>query len=149
MVNHFFNIYIFGTPQANPNRVDKQPYWGYIGHMDKDNALQVVVETSEFIKQAQRCMDDISRKGFIDYIAANPKAGDIIVNTGGARKIRWSGDNHRGKRGGVRIIYYYHDISMPIFLFTTYGKNAKANLSKAERNGLGAIIKQIVTTYEG
>jgi len=117
--------------------------------MSKDTTLQVVVETPEFIKQAKKCMDDISRSGFVDFIAGNPKAGEVIVGTGGARKVRWTGDSNQGKRGGVRIIYYFHNQSMPIFLFTVYGKNMKGNLSLAERNALGAIIKQIVHVYGG
>ena len=92
--------------------------------------------------------DKISWNGFVDYIAGNPEAGDIIVGTSGARKIRWTGDSNKGKRGGVRVIYYYHDSNMPIFLFTAYGKQHKANLSKLERSSLKIIIKQIVDNYE-
>jgi len=44
--------------------------------MKKEVILQVVVETPEFIKEAKRCMDDASQKGFIDFIAANPLAGE-------------------------------------------------------------------------
>jgi len=93
-------------------------------------------------------MDQTSRKSFIDFIAANPVAGDLIVGTGGARKIRWTGDSARGRRGGVRVIYYYHDRTTPIFLFTAYGKGTKANLSQAERNSLRNIIKEIISSYE-
>lgn len=117
--------------------------------MSKDIRLQAVVETPEFIKEAKKCMDDTSQKEFVNFIAANPMTGNIITGTGGARKIRWAGDSNQGKRGGVRVIYYYHNTSMPIFLFTVYGKNAKANLSKAECNLLQTITKQIKSTYEG
>ena len=103
----------------------------------------------EFIKQAQKCMDHISQESFIDFIAKKPMAGDIIVGTGGVRKIRWTGNSHQGKRGGVRVIYYYHNTSLPIFLFTVYGKNTKANLSKAECNRIQTLVKEIVQTYEG
>ncbi len=116
--------------------------------MRQDSALQTVVETPEYLKQAAKCMDSESRFSFVNFIAENPTAGDIIVGTQGARKVRWTGDSQQGKRGGVRIIYYYHNRSMPIFLFTVYGKNTKANLSKAECNVLGNIIKQIVIAYE-
>ncbi len=115
----------------------------------KEKILQTVVETPEFIKQADRCMDKTLWDGFIDHIAKNPLAGDVMVGTGGARKIRWSGHLNQGKSGGARIIYYYHDRSIPIFLFTAYGKNQRANLSKAESNALKFIIKQIVHVYEG
>lgn len=115
----------------------------------KKEILQTVVETPEFIKQANRCMDKVSWDGFIDYIARNPMAGDLIVGTGGARKIRWTSDHNKGKSGGSRVIYHYHDQSMPIFLFTAFEKNQRANLSTAERNILKEIIKQIVKHYKG
>lgn len=115
--------------------------------MAKTTILQVVVETNEFVRQASSCMDQISRKRFIDFIAANPLVGDLIVGTGGARKVRWAGDSARGKRGGARVIYYYHDRTMPIFLFTAYGKGIKANLSQAERNSLRNFIKEIALNY--
>jgi hypothetical protein len=117
--------------------------------MDKESKLQVVVETPEYIKRAEACMDEQSRDGFIDFIAKSPSAGAVIVGTGGARKVRWTSDSNQGKRGGARIIYYYHDTSIPIFLFTAYGKNVKGNLLKAERNALQIIIKKIVKTYGG
>jgi len=110
--------------------------------------LQTVVETPEFIKQAERCMDKASREEFINYIAKNPMEGDLMVGTGGARKIRWFRNQNQGKSGGARIIYYYYDRTIPIFLFTAYGKNERANLSQEECNALKTIIKHIVNTYK-
>lgn len=77
--------------------------------MNKRNiALQTVVEIPKFIKQVKSIMDKQSREDFINFIAQDPLAGKLIPGTGGARKIRWAKDNHQGKRGGARIIYYYH-----------------------------------------
>ncbi len=75
----------------------------------EDTILQTVVETPEYIKQAKSCMDEESRRSFIDFIALNPTAGDLIQGAGGARKLRWTCNAHQGKRGGSRVIYYYHD----------------------------------------
>ena len=50
----------------------------------------------------------------IDYLAYNPAAGDLIPGAGGVRKLRW-GLQGRGKRGGARVIYFYHDAEMPLF----------------------------------
>jgi len=111
--------------------------------------LQTVVETPEFIKQATTCMDDESRADFIKYIAENPLAGDLIVGTGGARKIRWQASINEGKRGGARVIYYYHDQDIPIFLFTAYKKNQKDNITAIEKGILKKIINLIVQTYKG
>lgn len=111
--------------------------------------LQTVVETPEYIKQAKDCMDEESRESFISHIAEHPLDGDLIPETGGARKIRWTSDSHRGKRGGARIIYYFHSGNMPIFLFTAYTKNARADLTSDERKMLKKIIKIIVKIYGG
>ncbi|HSW69448.1 MAG TPA: type II toxin-antitoxin system RelE/ParE family toxin [Gammaproteobacteria bacterium] len=110
--------------------------------------LQTVVETPEFIKQANDCMDDKERQNFINYIAGNPSAGALIQSTGGARKIRWQADAHKGKSGGARIIYFYYNQNIPIFLFTAYKKNKKINLTAAEKTTLRKIIKLIVAEYE-
>ena len=115
----------------------------------KNIILQTVVETSEFAKQARVCMEDNVRIQFIDFIAKNPLAGDIIPGTGGARKMRWQSESHQGKRGGVRVIYYYHDEYMPIYLFTVYKKNQYENISAIEKEILYKIIKLIVKEYKG
>ena len=116
--------------------------------MKTKTILQVVVETPEFIKQANLCMDEATKNEFIGYIAGTPLIGALITGTGGARKIRWASEPNQGKSGGVRIIYYYHNQSIPIFLFTVYGKSKKANITQAERGLLKTIINKIVHAYE-
>ena len=64
-----------------------------------------------FIRQAAAVWTDDERAAFVDFIAANPKAGDLVPDTGGIRKVRW-GRQGSGKRGGVRVIYFYHDTAM-------------------------------------
>lgn len=114
----------------------------------KKNILQTVVETLEFIKQASHFFDEESKSDFIKFIAEHPLEGDLISATGGARKIRWQSEPGSGKRGGARIIYYYYDTNIPIFLFTAYKKNQKENISPTEKKLLKKIIKSIVDSYE-
>lgn len=78
----------------------------------------------------------------------HPKAGDLIKGTGGIRKFRWASGN-RGKSGCVRIIYYYHNDSIPLFLLTIFGKNQKENLSKSERNILAKFTYELIQNYGG
>lgn len=68
-----------------------------------------------------------------------------MEDTGGIRKLRW-GRGNRGKSGGVRIIYYYHDQRIPLYLLTIFGKNEQANLTKAERNDLAKLVDILVKT---
>jgi hypothetical protein len=82
----------------------------------------------------------------ISFLAANPEAGDVIPETGGGRKLRWRARG-RGKRGGVRVIYYYHNESLPVFLISVFAKNEKANLTKAERNEMKNLLPRLVAGY--
>jgi hypothetical protein len=68
-----------------------------------------------------------------------------MQGTGGVRKLRWARGG-RGKSGGVRLIYYYHSEAMPLYLLTVFAKNERANLSKAERNGLAKLVAVLKTT---
>lgn len=121
------------------------PQWGILSMKEK---LQTVIELPEFISQAKKCLENEVREDLINYIALNPLKGDLIRGTGGARKMRWASEVHKGKSGGVRVIYYYHDQDIPIFLFTVYPKNKKDNLTTAECNELKLIIKELVSIYK-
>ena len=80
-------------------------------------------------------MTDSERAELVAFVGANLEAGEIIPETGGVGKIRWALGG-MGKRGGARVIYYYHNERLPVFLLSAYAKNRKANLSKAERNAM-------------
>lgn len=91
-------------------------------------------------------MTDDQRMAVIYMIAADPIIGDIIRGTGGIRKMRVALSG-RGKSGGARIIYYYHDPDMPIFLLSTFAKSDRENLSKGERNELSKLARAIARKY--
>ena len=111
-------------------------------------AYQTVIETPEFVLQAKKCLSDVSKDEFISHIARNPTDGDLIRGTGGARKIRWASE-HKGKSGGIRVIYYYHNKKIPIFLFTAYAKSKTENITTLECQKLKEIIKNLVKAYGG
>lgn len=105
-----------------------------------------VVETRPFMAEAERCLSTDEREQFIEYIACNPTAGAVIRDTGGVRKVRW-GVAGRGKRGGVRVIYYYHSERIPLFLLTVYTKAQKADLSPAEKATMRRLVAEVVAPY--
>ncbi|HEY8069924.1 MAG TPA: type II toxin-antitoxin system RelE/ParE family toxin [Burkholderiales bacterium] len=100
--------------------------------------LITVAETQEYVRCAAKLLSAEERAGVVAYLAANPRAGDLMQGTGGVRKLRWARGG-RGKSGGVRVIYYFHSEAMPLYLLTVFGKNERANLSHAERNELAGI----------
>ncbi|MFZ0589939.1 MAG: type II toxin-antitoxin system RelE/ParE family toxin [Bryobacteraceae bacterium] len=105
-----------------------------------------VLETARFLKDVKSMMSDSEREELVAFLAANPAAGEIIPETGGVRKIRWALAG-RGKRGGARVIYYFHNERLPLFLLAAYGKNEKANLSMAERNAMKRLVPILVAGY--
>jgi len=105
-----------------------------------------VVETARFLKDAKPLMSDSERERLVVFMGANPEAGEIVPESGGVRKIRWALPG-RAKRGGARVIYYYHNERLPLFLLAAYGKNEKANLSKAERNTMRRLAPILVAGY--
>ena len=105
-----------------------------------------VVETKAFTGRAKGRMSAAEVDRAIEVIARDPLCGDLIQGTGGIRKVRFAVKG-RGKSGGVRIVYYYYNESMPVFLLTVFAKNEKADLARAERNALGKVARALRESY--
>lgn len=110
--------------------------------------MQTIVELPEFLKRALGLLSQDEKASIISYLAFHPQSGDLVRGTGGIRKLRWSAQG-KGKSGGVRVIYYYHNGTMPLFLLTVFGKGEKANLSKSERNELAKFTSLLRKHYGG
>jgi len=108
-------------------------------------ALQIdhLAETPLFARQAADVWSDAEREEFVNFIARYPEAGDVIPDTGGVRKVRWARSGS-GKRGGARVIYFYHDAGRPLYLLMVYAKARQENLTADEKRAvrkLAAILK--------
>lgn len=110
--------------------------------------MQGIAELPSYSRLASKLLDQQERQDLIAYLANNPEAGDIMEGTGGVRKLRWSRGS-QGKSGGVRVIYYFHDTRMPLYLLTLFAKGDKANLTKAERNELAGLVDILVSIWKG
>lgn len=105
--------------------------------------MQSVVETKAFLAAAKDAgLDEEEREALVAMIAANPTAGDLMQGTGGCRKMRYRKPG-TGKSGGYRIVTWFGGDDIPVFLLTIFGKNERANLSKAERNALSRLTGQL------
>jgi hypothetical protein len=91
--------------------------------------VRTVAETTVFQRYAAQFWSDAELDEFISWIAANPTAGHVIPGSGGCRKVRWSRAG-RGKRGGVRVIYF-NAADGTIWLLIAYTKAKFDNLPTA------------------
>jgi hypothetical protein len=111
-----------------------------------EGALITVVETKAFTASAKGRMEQREVDALIDVLATEPECGDLIRGTGGLRKVRF-GAGGKGKRGSVRVVYYFYNDTMPVFLLTVFAKNEKDNLSRAERNTLAKVARTLGESY--
>jgi hypothetical protein len=105
-----------------------------------------VAETLPFQRKVSRLLSLEERSELIAYLAEHPSAGVIIQGTGGIRKLRWARKGG-GKSGGIRVIYYFHNESMPLYLLAAFGKNEKANLSGEEKQLLAGAVRKLVAAW--
>jgi mRNA-degrading endonuclease RelE of RelBE toxin-antitoxin system len=98
-------------------------------------------EAPAFTRHVHKYLEDDDYGVLQQFLAANPEAGDVMPGTGGFRKLRW-GDERRGKgrRGGLRVIYYLLVGDQQIWLFTVFGKDEAADLSPDQKRQLRTAI---------
>lgn len=102
----------------------------------KDNKLITIVELPTFLSRAEPpILSQEEKDELIEYLSRNPEKGDEIRDTGGLRKLRWAGKG-KGKRGGLRVIYYFYNDTAPVFLLYVYGKGEQEDLSSQQKKQL-------------
>jgi hypothetical protein len=107
-----------------------------------------VIETAAFLRQAEKQgMTEAERSDLVEFIAANPEAGDVIKHSGGCRKVRFAGKG-KGKSGGFRVITFYAGVEIPVFLLTVYAKGNLGNLTDAQVNTLKVLTKTLEKEYQ-
>lgn len=103
----------------------------------------VFVETPTFRKQARGELPDEELRHIQKLLIASPRAGVLIRGTDGLRKLRWRGSG-RGKKGGSRIIYYWHAPKSRVYLLFMYPKSVQDDLTPQQAEALRNAVKEIV-----
>ena len=98
-------------------------------------------ETPAFTRHLSAYLTDDEYAALQAFLAAHPEAGDVMPGTGGFRKLRWSDDRRgKGKRGGLRVIYYFLTQDHQVWLFTLFGKGEADDLTPEQKRQLRAAI---------
>lgn len=101
------------------------------------------VELPPFERYRAGYLTDDEFREFQLMLLKNPACGDVIQHTGGLRKVRFGdGRRNKGKRGGIRVIYYWYLEKSHFLLFTLYDKDQKDDLTKAQRDSLREMLEQ-------
>ncbi|WP_166366248.1 toxin [Pseudomonas akapageensis] len=100
------------------------------------------VELPPFQRYRSEYLDDDAFRSLQSVLMQNPEAGDVIQGTGGLRKVRFGDENRqKGKRGGIRIIYYWWLGGAQFWLFTLYSKGDQNDLSEDQRKILKRLLE--------
>lgn len=105
-----------------------------------------VVETPAYLSRAERLMSAEERAAVVDAVASAPEGGVLIQGTGGLRKMRipLSG---RGKRGGGRVIYWFHSAGFPAVLLWVFAENEASDLTAAQREALASASHDLSSDF--
>lgn len=99
------------------------------------------VETPVFTERVTSALDDASYRRLQLALLLRPEQGVLIKGSGGLRKLRWAGSG-RGKRGGVRLIYFWHRESETFYMLYVYPKNERSDLSHAQVRILRRLVEE-------
>lgn len=101
----------------------------------------VIIETPIFTKQILSTLSDDEYRLLQQALLERPGAGKVIPGSGGLRKLRWAAEG-RGKRGGVRMIYYWFTAQGTILLLFIYPKNVQDNLTPDQLKQLRKVVEE-------
>ena len=88
------------------------------------------IEAPPFARFVDTYLSEADFRALLAALLENPEAGDVMPGTGGFRKYRWrDAARSKGKRGGLRVIYYYFPDDQQVWFVAVYGKNDVADLT--------------------
>ena len=103
----------------------------------------VFVELPPFQRHRADYLNDEAFLNLQRLLMLNPEAGDVIPGAGGLRKLRFTDERRgKGKRGGLRVIYYWWVTGSQFWLFTLFDKDEMSDLTKGQRQLLKEMIKK-------
>ncbi len=108
--------------------------------------MQTLVPIGSFEERARSLLNDGEFDGMLELLAKHPTAGRLVQGTGGLRKIRIAREG-RGKSGGARVVYYYHNEHTPILMLLIYAKADQENLTQKQKHVLKKLVNEVIDNF--
>lgn len=102
----------------------------------------IVIETLGFTRRVTDSLSDDEYTALQWFLCNQPTVGDVIQRAGGARKLRWK-KKGQGKRGGLRVIYFYHSRKNELWMLALYAKSEQEDLSVSDKKIVKRLIEEI------
>ena len=114
----------------------------YISRQQGAGELLEFVYLELFERTRKGVLSDAEMKAVEDELLANPRAGVVIVNTAGVRKVR-AAQEHRGKSGSARVVYLYDEEQRTVYFILAFPKNVQGNLTAEQKKLVRALVVQV------
>ena len=101
-----------------------------------------VFATRTYERAIRKLLADSAREEMEATIVTDPERAPLIRGTGGVRKLRWAGSG-RGKRGGIRAVYFYRAAAQALYMLTAYAKADRDDLTPADKKALSWLVAEI------
>lgn len=111
-----------------------------------DNYWITIAEVKGFMRAADTVFSIMEREALTDYLAMDPLSGDVIPDTDGVRMVHWP-SSKSGENSSVRVIYFFRDLNMPVYLLALYERGERFSLSAREKAAIRGLVAEIVATY--
>jgi hypothetical protein len=111
-----------------------------------NNYLISIVETEAYLEDAETVFTEGERTKLADFLAANPDLGSIIPGTNGVRRLEWPAREFN-RRGVVRVVYYFRDLNMPVFLLAVFTRKGRIAPTDAEKSVWRDLVDALVDQY--
>lgn len=105
-----------------------------------------IAEVRGFSDDAARVFTMMEWEALTQCLSVNPSYGEVIPDTGGVRVVRWSAES-QGRKGNVRVLYYFRDLNVPLYLLALYERGERLNLSTADKRIMRLLVDEIVASY--
>jgi hypothetical protein len=105
-----------------------------------------IAELKGFSEQANDVFTMSEWEALTQCLSVNPGYGEIIPETGGVRVVKWPAAS-QGKGGHVRVVYYFRDLNIPVYMLAIYERGERLNLTSADKRIIRALVEEVVASY--